>query len=143
MQDGDFDFNIFARTEINKPDLKPEPKRKRDDDVRQHEPAPKRPYRREERDDKPEQNNEKGLNKPQPFNKSKFADKKRPSKENTIKWDYNPKVAWEPDESDIANMIAIEKNDSMFQGEFDETGLSERVVSLLVSMCLHSICIYI
>ena len=49
-------------------------------------------------------------------------------------WDFDAKELWEPDAADIANTINIEQAESMFLGEFSDTGLSDRLVSTITSM---------
>lgn len=137
LQDGDFDFGVFASTSETPeaPPAAPKPNLKRKQrEERQEYAAKKNRYDTKSAggDGKQDGDNEKGESEDKEGGETKNKPLGGP-----IKWDYNPKVAWEPDAADIANMISIEKTDSMFQGEFSDTGLSDRVVSLLLSMFLH------
>lgn len=63
----------------------------------------------------------------------------KPKKKQKEKDDFNKDTkAWEPDEADIANTIDIKETDTMFLGDFSDTGLSKRLISNITSTS-HSI----
>jgi hypothetical protein len=69
-------------------------------------------------------------NKKQTHDSKNNKDKKKATEQ---KWNFDAKEGWEPDETDIANTITVERGDSIFLGEFSDTGLSERLISTVVS----------